>query len=147
MRDQTQVFQASTAVTNSPLQAEAVALLLAAHVTNRLQIAQPTFLTDCLSLASAAANRSLNNASTPWSIRNNLAEFFSFTSHLQGHVYHISREINDIAHNVAHQVLWSSMEPGISCFVLAHRNLSCPIVSLLAGSNFQGYVLHVVRCY
>lgn len=140
-------IQASAPITNSPLQAEALALLLAAQVSNRLRISQPTFLTDCLSLAKAAADQKNLAASIPWTIRHTLADFFSLTRDLQAQVYHISREINGIAHNVAHQVLRSASEPDICCFASAHRNLSCPVVSLLSNFSFQGYVLHAVRCY
>lgn len=149
-QDQVEVnvqIQASTSITNSPLQAEALALLFAAQVAKRLQIAQPTFLTDCLSLASVAARRKISEASTPWTIRKTLADFFSFSRDLQSQVYHISREVNGIAHNVAHQVLRSVSGPDISCFASAHRNLPCPIVSLLSNFNFQGFVIHAVRCY
>ena len=140
-------IQASTQNTSSPLQAEALALLFAAQVARRLQISRPTFLTDCLSLAKAAAARSVLADSTPWTIRTSLAEFFSFTNDLQAQVYHISREINGISHNVAHQVLRSLPEPDTSCFASAHTNMLCPVVSLLSNFNFQGYVIHAVRCY
>ena len=42
-------IQASAIITNSPLQAEALAILLAAQVAKRLCISQPTFFTDNLS--------------------------------------------------------------------------------------------------
>ena len=150
LQDQAEVnvqIQASTQNTSTPLQAEALAFLLAAQIAHRLHINRPTFLTDCLSLAKAAAERSVLADSTPWSIRKYLAEFFSLTKDLQAQVFHISREINGIAHNVAHQVLRCSIEPDISCFASAHSHRTCPVVSLLSNINFQGYVLHAVRCY
>ena len=150
LQDQAEVnvqIQASTQNTSTPLQAEALAFLLAAQIAHRLHINRPTFLTDCLSLAKAAAKRSVLADSTPWSIRKYLAEFFSLTKDLQAQVFHISREINGIAHNVAHQVLRCSIEPDISCFASAHSHRTCPVVSLLSNINFQGYVLHAVRCY
>lgn len=140
-------IQASTVITSSPLQAEALALLFAAQIAHCLQIVQPTFLTDSLSLALVVANRSISEASTPWTIRKTLADFFSFSRDLHSQVFHISREINGIAHNVAHQVLRSVSEPDISCFASAHRHLTCPIVSRLSNFNFQGFVIHAVRCY
>ncbi|KAI4990830.1 hypothetical protein ZWY2020_039201 [Hordeum vulgare] len=118
-----------------------------AHVKHRLWITQPTFLVICLSLVLDAANRSITHVSTPGSTRNTLVDFFSSTHDRQPHVYHISREINGIAHNVTHQLLRSSLGLAITCFASAHRKLSCPIVSLVSSFTFQGYVLHVVRCY
>ncbi|XP_044413961.1 uncharacterized protein [Triticum aestivum] len=72
-------IQASSADTDSPLKAEALALLLAAQVANRLNISQPTFLTDCLSLASFAASSKASDVAIPWAIRKILAEFFFFS--------------------------------------------------------------------
>uniref|UniRef100_A0A8R7UVC7 Reverse transcriptase zinc-binding domain-containing protein n=1 Tax=Triticum urartu TaxID=4572 RepID=A0A8R7UVC7_TRIUA len=91
-------IQASTSITSTPLQAEAFALLLAAKVAKCLNISQPTFLTDCLSLASFAASRKITETATPWTIRKVLADFFCYSSDLQPRVFHISREINGIAH-------------------------------------------------
>jgi hypothetical protein len=45
----------------SPLHAEALALSLAAKIAAALQLSQPTFLTDNLSLARAAAANSLTD--------------------------------------------------------------------------------------
>ena len=140
-------IQASTVITDTPLQAEALALLLAARVAKQLCISQPTFLTDNLSLASWAASRKIKESTTPWTIRKILADFFCYSSDLQSQVFHISREINGIAHNVAHQVLTSVVEPDICCFASAHRNMTCPVVSLLSTFQFQGFVIHFVRCF
>ena len=98
-------IQASAPITQSSLQAEALALLLAAKVTRILKVDQPTFLTDCLSLAKAAVTRSTTDDSVPWTIRTSLVDLFRTTKDLHAQVYHISKEINGIAHNVAHQVL------------------------------------------
>lgn len=98
-------IQTSAPITQSPLQAEAESLLLAANVTQLLQVAQPTFLTDNLSLAKVAAARNVWADSTPWTIRITLADFYRSADDLQAQVFHISREINGIAHSVAHQVL------------------------------------------
>lgn len=58
-------IQASTVIIDTPLQAEALALLLAARVAKQLCISQPTFLTDNLSLASWAASRKIKESTTP----------------------------------------------------------------------------------
>ncbi|XP_044444408.1 uncharacterized protein [Triticum aestivum] len=140
-------IQASTVITDTPLQAEALALLLAARVAKQLCISQPTFLADNLSLASWAASRKIKESTTPWTIRKILVDFFCYSSDLQSQVFHISREINGIAHNVAHQVLTSVVEPDICCFASAHRNMTCPVVFLLSTFQFQGFVIHAVRCF
>lgn len=139
--------QASAPVTSSPLLAEALALSFVAHLANRLNILHPTFLMDRLSLASMAALGKIVEANTPWSIRKPLGDFFMQASNLQPQVFHISREINGIAHNVAHQVLRSNVEPEICCFASAHRHISCPVVALLSTFQVQGFVIHAVRCY
>ncbi|XP_044342833.1 uncharacterized protein [Triticum aestivum] len=88
--------QASAPPTSTPLQAEALALNFAAYLASQLNIAQPTFLTDCLVLAGAAALGNVSTSETPWSIRKSLASFFKTTYQLQPKVFHISREINDV---------------------------------------------------
>lgn len=140
-------IQASAPASTSPLQAEALALLLAAKVSQLLQVDRPTFLTDNLSLARAAATRSVLADSTPWTIRPWLANFFRTTDSLHSQVFHIPRQINGVAHNVAHQVLSRNTEPVFRCFGSAHRNMTCPVISLLSTVSLQGYVLHAVLCY
>ena len=140
-------IQASAPATSSPIQAEAFALSFAAHLANRLNIMHPTFLMDCLSLASLVASGEIVEANTPWSIRKLLGDFFKQVSNLQPQVFHISREINGIAHNAAHQDLCCNVEPEICCFASAHRHISCPVVSLLDTFQVQGFVIHAVRCY
>ena len=149
LQDQAKVnvqIQASTQNTSTPLQAKAVAFLLAAQVAQRLHISRPTFLTDCLSLAKEATERSVLADSTPWSIKKYVAEFFSLTKDLQAQVFHISREINGIAHNVAHQVLNPSMEPVFGCNSSAHRQYPCPFISTLSQVHLQDFIIHVVLC-
>ena len=135
-------IQASTEPTFSPLQAEAHALVLAARVTQLLQIREPTFLTDNLSLAKAATSRNVSADAIPWSIRKLIAEFYNTTRQLQSQVFHISRGINGIAHNVAHQVLTRAIGPVFSCF-----SSTGPVISTLFSCNIQGVVFHVVHCY
>ena len=139
--------QASAPTTTSPIQAEALSLLLAAKITQLLQVAQLTFLTDNISLAKAAATRSVCADSTPWAIRAPLADFFRVTDDLHSQVFHISRKINGVAHNDAHQVLSSATEPVFSCFGSAHRNMLCPVTSIICTLPLQGFVLHALFCY
>ena len=140
-------IQASAPPTTSPLHAEALALSFAAQVASKLNILQPTFLMDCLSLSLVAATGKIVESTTPWSIRKPLADFFKHANSLQPRVFHISREINGIAHNVAHQVLHSRVEPQVCCFASAHRHSSCPVLSLLSSFQVQEFVIHAVHCY
>lgn len=137
--------QASAPPTSTPLQDEAVALSCAAHLALRLNLANSTFLMDCLSLASFAALR--NISATPWNIRNDLAHFFKDTSNLNAQVFHISREINGIAHSLGQQVFRSNASSQISCFAHAHSHQSCPMVSHLSHFQIQGINLHTIHCY
>nr|XP_045083744.1 uncharacterized protein LOC120962928 [Aegilops tauschii subsp. strangulata] len=140
-------IQASAPATSSPIQAKALALSFAAHLANRLNIIHPTFLMHCLSLASLAASGEIVEANTPWSIRKLLGDVFKQVSNLRPQVFHISREINGIAHNAAHQGLHSNVEPEICCFASDHGHISCPVVSLLDTFQVQGFVIHAIRCY
>lgn len=139
--------QASAPLTESPLQAEALALSLAAQLALKLNILHPTFLTDCLTLASSAATGKLQDPSIPWCIRKPLAIYFKHANSMQPQVFHISREVNGIAHNLAHQVFSSSNEPQICCFASAHRHISCPVVALLSNLQVQGFTIHAIHCY
>lgn len=139
-------IQASAPITNSPLQAEALALVLAAKIAHIFQLKQASFLTDCLPLAKAAASRRLDSDDVHWTIRHSLAEFFSISIELQPSVYHISRKLNGIADNVAHQVLNSSAEPVFGCNYSAHRHSPCPFISRLSQVHLQDFVIHAVLC-
>lgn len=63
------MIQASTAQANSPLMAEAAAMLLASLSAKALNLHGVTFLSDNLSLTKAAAARSLGTSLPPWSTR------------------------------------------------------------------------------
>lgn len=138
--------QASAVPTDSPLQAEALALLLGAKIAQYLQLNQPFFLTDSLTLAKTVASGKVNADQVHWSIRHSLADFFSISSELQPSIYHISRKLNGIADNVAHQVLNSAPEPVFGCISSAHRHRSCPFISRISQVHLQGFVIHAVLC-
>ncbi|KAI4992550.1 hypothetical protein ZWY2020_057605, partial [Hordeum vulgare] len=104
-------------------------------------------LTDNLSLAKAATNRNVTTYFTPWVIGESHVDFYRTTPHLQPQVFHISREINGIAKSVAHQVLNRSLEPVYNCFGSAHKDITCPVISILSTLNLQDFVLHVVHCF
>ena len=139
------MIQASTHDVCSPLIAEVYALLFAAKISCRLQLQQGSFLTDNLSLAKMAASRDINNTNISWRCRQPISEFFQI-SHSLNAVYHISRNTNGIAHNCAHQVLNSRVEPVFSCSRSSHANVPCPFLQSLLNFQVQGYVIHAVHC-
>lgn len=140
------MIQASTITTSSPLQAEAWALLFATKVANHPNITQVSFLTDNLILARAAAQRSIDSCKVGWEIRKELADYIHITKELQPQVFHISRELNGVSHNCAHQVLNHLVEPIFTCVNSAHRNRPCPVLQKLQHSPLQGVVIHAVNC-
>ena len=139
--------QASASSTSTSLQAEAIALTSAAHIASQLNIAHPIFLTDYLSLAKCAALRNTLDSSIPWNIRKDLAIFFKHTSALHPKVFHISREINGIAHDLAQQVFRSTGNTQVCCFAQNHSSISCHVVSLISNLQIPGVKLHTVHCY
>lgn len=102
---------------------------------------------DCLSLALVAASGKIRDSHTPWGIRKPLAEFFKHTANMRAQVFHISREVNGIAHNLAQQVFRSNVRSQVCCFAAAHRHSSCPVVSLLSNFQVPEFTIHVVYCY
>ena len=112
-----------------------MSLSCAAHLALRLNLANSTFLMDCLSLASFAAVR--NISATPWNIRNDLAHFFKDTSNLNAQVFHISREINGIVHNLAQQVFRAIGDTRLSFFAARLTHGLCPILPLLEIFRFR----------
>lgn len=139
------MIQASTHDVCSPLIAEVYALLFAAKISCRLQLQQGSFLTDNLSLAKMAASRDINNTNISWRCRQPISELFQI-SHSLNVVYHISRNTNGIAHNCAHQVLNSGVEPVFSCSRSSHGNVPFPFLQSLLNFQVQGYVIHAVHC-
>jgi hypothetical protein len=138
------MIQASTQNTETVLQAEAEALLLAVMIAARLNFQCPTFLTDNSTLASAAAMALSNLKEVPWEIRWHLAQFSKLSD---PQVFHISRELNGVAHNCAHQALRQSLsQPIYSCSCSSHRNQNCPIIFAVQQIKFTDVVLHAVNC-
>ena len=120
----------------SSLQAEALALLLAATLANLLQLQHVTFLTDNLTLAKAAAALKTADQQVPWEIRQHIAQYKLVSQELDPKIYHIKRDLNGVAHNCAHQALRQSQSgPIFSCSNSAHVYGDCPIA-----------ILHDVNC-
>lgn len=86
-------------------QAEAKALLFAAILAHTLQIQNPTVLTDNQVLAKVAAARRLDNPLLRWDSRETVAAFLQASSTYALQIFHIKRDLNDVAHHCANQVL------------------------------------------
>jgi hypothetical protein len=141
------MIQASVAHEHSVFQAEARALLLAATIARILDIRGPTFLTDNQVLAKIAASRKLDHHLLEWNARNSLANFFDVTSNTTPQVFHISRNLNGVAHKCAAQVLRRSLNtPIYACSSSTHSQETCPVVSILKNVNLQDFVLNTAWC-
>lgn len=141
------MIQASTKQEQSTFQAEARALLLAAKITQILHISTPTFLTDNQVLAKTAAGRKLDHSLLHWSARSHLADYIQATTNSSPQVFHISREINKVAHNCATQVLRRSLnQPIFRCSSSAHSRDDCPILSILQHVHLQDFVILAAWC-
>lgn len=92
-----------------------------------------------------ASSRDINNTNISWRCRQPISELFQI-SHSLNVVYHISRNTNGIAHNCAHQVLNSRVEPVFSCSRSSHGNVPFPFLQSLLNFQVQGYVIHAVHC-
>ena len=108
-----------------------------------LNIQTPNFLTDSLSLAKMAATRNIRDAGFNWTIRPTLATYIAATKDLQATVYHIKRDINGVAHNLAHQHL----SPQAVCYSNSHDNANCQFLSTLASLRLSSHVISAVHCF
>jgi hypothetical protein len=141
------LVQATTSRTSSPLQAEAIALTLAAQIANRLQLQQVTFLTDNLSLSRAAASNRASDPHIPWEIREQIASFMHASRNIDKQVYHLKRDFNKAAHRCAHQAIrHPQFRPTFRCLNSAHQNSRCPVLNSLQKISPQGIVLQIVNC-
>jgi hypothetical protein len=139
------LIQASLPIAASALQAEAEAFLLAIKTAEFLHVKQPTFLTDNINLARAVAAPSITQV--PWEIRKHIANFKEILAGFTPQVYHISRDINGVAHNCAHQVIRQSLSrPIFSWSNSTHRASCCPIVYAVQQLQYQELVIHAVHC-
>ena len=131
----------------SALSAEAQALLLAAKLAHALELSSPTFFTDCLSLARAAAASSSTADAMLWEIRKQVAEFGNYSKQLHASIFHIYREINRIAHKCAQQARRSTRsEPIFRCLSSAHTSDTCPTIAAVSNLQLSGIVLNVIYC-
>jgi hypothetical protein len=116
------MMQATSTKAQSPLQAEAKALLFASSVAVSLQLHGPAFLSDNLILAKAAAARRpawlLN-----WEIRGTMIDFYLQSSPMKPAIFHILRNLDGVAHNCAQQVPTQSLQQHVfRCINPSHGN-------------------------
>jgi hypothetical protein len=143
------LIQASVKNTSpSPLHAEALGLNLAAHIARNTGIQEVNFFTDNLTLAKAAASNSISGDHVPWELRHQIATYQKASRGLAANVYHISRDLNSIAHDCAQQAIrQDSSLPIFSCSNSAHKSVdNCPIALALSQFSEQGIVLNAVNC-
>jgi ribonuclease HI len=141
------MIQASIPNTTSVLQAESEALLVAARIASALNLRHLSFLTDNSTLASAAASQETTIQHIPWEIRRHIADYRSLTASSDVAIYHISRNLNEVAHKCAHQALRHYMsKPILSCTSSAHRYENCPFLSAVSQIQSTGLVLIAVNC-
>ena len=124
-----------------------IAMEFASHLTNILQIQPPVLLTDCLTLASVIAARNFLHSAAPWNTRKNLANIFNLTSHMQAQIFHVSRNDNGVAHNLAKQVFQNSYGMLMECSHNSHTNAPCPVISSLQNIALSGFHIHKVYCF
>ena len=140
-------IQASTQQPDSPFQAEAKALQLAAQLASILHIDRPTFLTDNQVLAKIAAARPIDHPLLHWKARECLGHFFRYTSSMSPQVYHISRCFNGEAHRCATQALGLCLQqPIYRCSNPAHLLQACPLLAALQHVNLQDTVITAASC-
>jgi hypothetical protein len=105
----------------------------------------PGFFTDCSNLEKAAAAPGATDQA--WEIRRQAIEFQNVTLSLQPRIFHISREINGVAHQCARQAKQSTCSrPTRSCRNLAHRNMACLVLVAIDHLRLLDFVIIDVQC-
>uniref|UniRef100_A0ACD5ZF00 Uncharacterized protein n=1 Tax=Avena sativa TaxID=4498 RepID=A0ACD5ZF00_AVESA len=113
-----------------------------------MNLASPIFFTDNLTLAKAATAQGVSDNNMIWAIRRQAIEYQKLAHPLLGSIFHISREINGVAHNCAQQARRSlGSEPICSCRNSPHNNFSCPVLAAIDMIRHLGFVIHDVRCF
>lgn len=132
----------------SPLQAEAMALQVAAQVVIAITTGNIMFFTDNQVLAQAAQARNILKSLGHWEIRNQLANFFATTSHTQIAVHHIPRKLNGRAHNNATKAysLECNTSPVMTCNSRSHLVEHCPMLLKLGNLNISKCKAMYVTC-
>jgi hypothetical protein len=82
-----------------------------------------------------------------WEIRRQAIEFQNITLSLQPRIFHISREINGVAHQCAHQANQSTRSRATrSCRNSAHRNMACLVLMAIDRLQLLDFVIIDVQC-
>lgn len=137
-----------SSMAESPLQAEAQALELAAQVAQALQLLEPNFLTDSQVLAETAAKRNPVKFPGHWTIRPHLHQFVQFTHGTDARIFKIRREDNKTAHKQAHDA-YNLFDVGTclyTCLGMRHDTSKCPVKAVLSSLNVQSCTLVLVSC-
>jgi hypothetical protein len=146
--DKHAIFIKATSMAESPLQAEAQALVLAAQVAKAMEVDKPNFLTDSQVLAEAAAKRNPIRFPGHWTIRPHLHQFVEFTHGTDARIFKLKRVDNRIAHKQA-QVAYNLFDVGTclyTCLGVRHDAANCPVKAVISSLNVQSCTLMLVTC-
>jgi ribonuclease HI len=129
----------------SPLQAEALALVLATKLATVIQVQEPKYFTDSAILAQAASTKCILSAPSHWEVRPELATIQASSSFQANRVNHISRSLNVKAHHLAR------LATRINCTSVAIRCLCqdvglCPGRDILSDLCMYPFKLLSVKC-
>ena len=142
------LISAACGSVESPLQAEATALQVAAQIAYHINSSGVTFLVDNLTLAQAAASRNLLQVPGHWQIRSHLANFFGATANIQAQIFHIPRKLNVKAHNCA-AFSYKEDHPQSNKFVcckVEHAVGHCPTLAKLGNLCIKDCQILSVTC-
>ena len=130
---------------SSPLQAETYGLLLATKLAHLLQVQDPHFYTDCLVLASAAAEPSVFAAPGHWGNRHLLAAIHASPSFHTSRITHIKRCNNVKADHLARLAL-KIQNRSLLIRCLDSEATPCPTRDMLYVSSVTPFTLLSVKC-
>jgi hypothetical protein len=108
---------------------------------------EPYFFTDNLNLEKAVQSNGGTNPAVLWEIRRQAVQFQEKLQPLHPKIMHISRTLNIIAHNCAHQAkTLPRVSPLCSCNNPAHRASSCPVTVAINKLSPSGTMFLSVQC-
>jgi ribonuclease HI len=131
--------------TSSPLQAETYGLLLATKLADLLKVQDPSFYTDSLVLASAAASPTVFDAPGHWENRPHLAAIHASPSFQCNKIAHISRSRNVKADHQARLAL-RIQNPSLAIRCLSSDASHCPGKDILSTCSVDPFTLVSVKC-
>jgi hypothetical protein len=110
----------------TPIQADAAALVTAAHIAYTLILKDPIFFTDILNLARAANALGAKDPTVLWEIRRQAMQFQELTKPLKARIIHVGRQLNRMA-RAQHAMHSSRTFPICSYKNTTHSNLGCSV--------------------